>query len=275
MTCSKLVKELFQPHLSKIFDSIEDFDKAIEEFKLEYNLRSRGPKKVKQEVLESFIKQEISLKRELVLKENSQKDFKQIILILVIFFIFFFLASLVMPWDPLNQLLRTFYSGIVLAIILVLVVYHKIIDTEPVLTFEDIQYAFNIFKGIFGYANDAKDKMLPWVKFIYDEISPYLAPYKKQLIGLFICSVVILHILRKLTKKKPKIPKQLSGKEPIPTKEETDPEVMREQVKNLKKLLDKMVYNLEKAERKQEPKTPANQISKIRKPPKAPKKKKK
>eukprot|EP01080_Neovahlkampfia_damariscottae_P012479 gene12479-6227_t len=185
--CTSLLTERFKEIRSSHFSSVEEYDYAIIELKSKYVALAKGPDNIKKKVFENFMWKESSLKRELVMRENSQKDFKQLMLLLVVTFAAAFITSLFAPL----KILKSIYNVIIILIILIIVVFHNILETESILSFEDIQYAFNFFKGIASAVSGIKNFVIPIIWKSYSIVKPLIDPYKKQ---LFLISIFIMLI---------------------------------------------------------------------------------
>ena len=188
--CNLILTDKFNDIRSYHFGSVEDYDWSIIELKSKYISLAKGPENIKKKVFDNFLLKESSLKRELVMKENSQKDFKQLMLLLVVTFLFSFFGSLFVPL----KILKSFYTFIIILIVFIIVVFHNIFETESILSFEDIQYVFNFFKGIAVTIYGIKSFTMPIVWKSYLIIKPIVDPFKKQIILISIFIALLIYI---------------------------------------------------------------------------------
>jgi hypothetical protein len=209
--CTSILSEKFKSIRAHHYGSVEDYDWAIIELKSEYVAEAKGPDEIKVKAFDNFLSKESSLKRELVMRENSQKDFKQLILLLVVSFFTVFFSSFFIPWNILKSLSTAF----VIVIIAVIVIFHNIFETATIVSFEEIQYMFNFFKGIGGSLYSIKSFLMPILWKSYSIIQPIVDPYKKQLFLFGVLIGLYLYLKNKFKSKDPVLPKMNQDDEEI------------------------------------------------------------
>ena len=139
MTCTKLVQQLNEVLRADRFTSIDQFDEAVATLTKQYFNSAKGPSDVKQTIFDTFLRNEVSLKRELVLKESAQFDFKVMVISLALMFSSFLILSIVIT--PFNRDLSTvfmaFYGVCGLLILFITAVFHNLFEIQEFLHFAE------------------------------------------------------------------------------------------------------------------------------------------
>lgn len=163
MACSELVQSLFKPLREHAFASLEEFDDIARELSELFLIQAKGPLKIKEEILAKYTQNEVALKRELVLKDNSQSDFKHMVTSLsLIFLISFFGNTFVQPWNQeLANLAATLYTMSALLILIITVVFHNMFEVQAFVQFTDLQVAFGMLKYLSKHFNEALKGLRP------------------------------------------------------------------------------------------------------------------
>lgn len=152
MTLAELVKSVFQPvaepHAE--FESIGQFDRLVEELKLEFEVKAKGPQEIKVKILTDYITGELGAKRELVVKKNAHKDFKEMATVLGAICVFCTVFSyFVTPW---NAAVSNYLHGIsTLSLIMLLVTFssfHEALEMHNIVQFDSLQNFYGTAKGL-------------------------------------------------------------------------------------------------------------------------------
>lgn len=187
--CTKILTEKFNDIRFKYFESIENFDLAIQEVLIYYQQVSKGPLYIKNKVKQSFMSNDVLLKRELVMRENSQKDFKQIMSFLLVLCLFLFIISIFIKSDIIQKL----YTLFLIMTVLVVMIFHNILGIDEVIKFEHIQSIFNIFRGTGSFIQLIIQYITPIIGRIYSIISPIIRPYQNYMILILVMYIIIYY----------------------------------------------------------------------------------